>query len=148
MDIELLKVIRSVISENIDNHFSTITKSSEEDSIIGDYTEGRSFAKNKLANDIPSLEGYSLVEYIPMSLTKDKWLFESDTQFGATQLVEIIHIIDNNHYSLWRLIISRIYPETPETPVIKEKTGATKGYSKFIDLVNSKFYNKIDPKLL
>lgn len=142
-------IVRKIVQEElrrvlVEIHASTFPLSGIED-IIYDFEAGRAFGVNKLAVDINGLDSYYMSGYFPHSDMEESWMFEVESQYGAIQLVEIIHKVSERE-SYWNLEISEV-ERGSDTPTVSKSTGFIRGYENFIKTVNSSFEKMIDPSL-
>lgn len=143
-------VIRNIIREELKRALSEIhtqSVSADEDEIIYDFEAGRSFGNNKLARDIVGLEEYYMSSYFPRSEMEENWMFEIESHYGASQIIEITHKLASDYKSYWNLDISEI-ERGSDTPAVTNSTGFIKGYRNFIQKVNSSLEKEINPNLL
>lgn len=145
-------IIRKIIREELRKSLFEIHEpvafvplTQEEDEILQNFEKGRVFGINKLAIDIKGLGEYYMNEYFPRSEIEDGWMFEIQTSYGGSQLIEIRHQVNNSSY--WKLDISDL-EKGSEAPIISHTTGAVKGYKNFIDVVNSTLEKYINPNFL
>jgi len=147
-----MDIIRKIVKEELQKAlfeiqepvtFAPSTPSEEE--ILQNFEKGRAFGINRLAIDIKGLEEYYMNEYFPRSEIEDAWMFEIETSYGGSQLIEIRHQVNNSSY--WKLDISELQKGS-DVPAISHSTGAIKGYNNFIDAVNTKLERFINPNFL
>ena len=144
------KKIRNIIQEELKKALSEMQSPSisiPEEEIIYDFEAGRAFGVNKLARDINGLEEYYMSSYFPRSEMQENWMFEINTNYGGSQVVEIIHSIKPDYKSYWNLRISEV-ERGSDVPTITNETGLVKGYKNFIQKVNSTLEKEINPNLL
>jgi hypothetical protein len=134
--------LRKVFSEI----YSTTANKSTED-VIYDFDKGRSFGINNLSQDIKGLDEYYLTNYFPHSEMKETWMFEIESYYRTTQIVEVIHEIKPDYNSYWKLELSTL-ENNSSTPTITKTIEHTRGYHNFIKKVNSELQREIDPSLL
>jgi hypothetical protein len=123
------------------------THSQGEESILYNFDSGRAFGINKLAKDIEGLDQYYMSSYFPNSEMKETWMFEIEAHYGGSQLIEIVHLIDQSYESHWKLAVAEVERGSSE-PQIIAKSGSIKGYQDFIKTVNSRLYKLINPDSL
>lgn len=144
------QVIRKIIQEELRRALLEITQpflvTQDEEEIIYSFERGRSFGINNLAHDINGLRLYYMNDYFPHSESEEGWMFEIDMTYGGNQLIEITHQ-NRNGNSQWKLSISDVDKNT-NIPTVTSSTKFIIGYKSFIELVNSKFENKINPEFL
>jgi len=143
------RIVRKIVQEELrrallEMHASTFPVPGIED-IIYDFEAGRAFGVNKLSSDISGLGEYYMGGYFPHSDMEEGWMFEIEAQYGASQLVEIIHKASDGE-SYWNLEISEV-ERGSDTPTVSHSTGFIKGYDNFIQTVNSSLGKVIDPRL-
>jgi len=143
--------IRNIIREELSDVLKSIGISTEtpaEDAILYNFDAGRAFGVNKLSKDINGLDQYYMREYFPSSEMKERWVFEIQTHYGASQLIEIVHELAGDHYgSHWSMKIAEV-PRGSNVPEIRKDTGKIESYSNFIDFVNSNFEKDVNPRFL
>ena len=142
--------IRNIIQEELRKAISemnnpSITASDEE--IIYDFEAGRAFGINKLSKEIKGLSEYFMSSYFPRSEMQENWMFEINTNYGGSQIVEITHALKPDYKSYWKLEVSEV-ERGSDVPFITNTTGFTKGYKDFIQTVNSSLEKVINPNFL
>jgi len=98
-------IIRQIIKEELQKalaEFHEPTMVPSEDEIIGNFEAGRAFGINKLARDIKGLGEYYMNDYFPRSEMEEGWMFEIETAYGGSQLIEIAHRMHEDQ-SYWKL---------------------------------------------
>jgi hypothetical protein len=145
------KFIRKIIKEELKSALAKIRESfaatPDEEQIIYNFDAGKDFGINRLASAIRGLDQYYMSDYFPNSEVKETWMFETDTPYGSTQMIEIVHELDDNFESLWKLNISEISRDS-NIPSLTNSSGYVKGFNNFIDQVNSKMEKDINPDML
>ncbi len=142
---EIERVLKVISEENLHANpdFDVFEKNKEQtDNIIYNYEIGREFANNTLQVDINNLNTYNLVEYLPKSISQEKWGFDFVTTIGTTLTVDIIREIRGGK-SFWSMIFGILYIGE-NIPVIKDMIESVEGYDNFIKAANSGIANKID----
>jgi hypothetical protein len=142
--------IRNIIREELKKVLSEIQSTTfniPEEEIIYDFEAGRAFGINKLARDIKGLEEYYMNSYFPLSEMEESWIFEINTNYGGSQIIEITHSIKQDYKSYWNIQISEV-ERGSNVPHITNETGFIKGYKSFIEKVNSNLEKDINPNLL
>ena len=142
-------IIRKIVKEELTRALREIHMSAlaPEDEIIYDFEAGRAFGINKLTKDVNGLQGYYMNSYFPRSEMEENWMFEIETNYGASQVIEIIHKLASDYKSYWKLEISEL-ERGSDTPIIISSTKYIQGYSDFIKTVNLSFEKFINPDLL
>jgi hypothetical protein len=144
-------IVRKIVKEELQRalreiHSAAFTSPSE-DQIIYDFESGRAFGINKLARDINGLSEYYMNSYFPRSEMEENWMFEIEAQYGATQVIEIIHKLASDYKSYWKLDVSEL-SRGSEAPSITHTTKYIQGYDSFIRTVNSNLEKVIGPGFL
>lgn len=124
-----------------------VSKVEDNEQIIYNFDAGRSFGVNKLSKDIIGLQEYFMSSYFPHSEMSESWSYEINTNYGGSQLIEIIHEIKEDYNSYWKLNIAQVDKGSNE-PQITNSTGFIRGYDSFIKTVNSKLEKSINPGFL
>ena len=138
----LRKIISEIFSETFKPEVMTATKTNN-DVIFYDFSKGKNFAYDMLQDKITNLDRYNLSDYIPISETAEKWMFETQSITDKTLLVEIKHKIKEEK-SVWYFIFATM--DRGETmPVIEYSSGAIENYDNLISTINSKAFALIDP---
>lgn len=152
------KLLKKLIREELEKVLSTLNETdfyknvdyekisapeSGKDSIIYNYEKGRTFAGDNLEVDIVNLNRYHLVEYLPKSISEEMWSFEFYTVYGTTLIVDIKRITRGDK-SFWSMRFGQLY-KGEQTPTLIGDTNNIEGYDNFVNEVNKKFGNKIDP---
>jgi hypothetical protein len=143
------RIIRKIVQEELRKTLLEIAdfQQVDDEPILYNFESGRAFGVNKLSKDISGLQHYYMSSYFPNSEMKETWMFEIDTNYGGSQLIEIIHMISPNYESYWKLNLGEVERGSNE-PVMIESVGPVQGYKNFIQAVNSKLSRKIDPDLI
>lgn len=144
------EILRRIIKEELRKALLEMTEPAVGGSgehIIYNFEAGRAFGVNKLAKDIDGLGHYYMSSYFPHSEMKESWMFEIETNYGGYQIVEILHKLNEQYDSVWKLNIAEV-ERGSEEPQIIDTTGDVTGYDNFIQIVNSRFSQKINPELL
>jgi hypothetical protein len=123
-----------------------VLQTSGEEQIIYDFDAGKAFGRNKLAKDINGLEEYYMSDYFPRSEIEEGWMFEVQSNYGGSQLVEISHRIGAEYNSFWSLRIAEVERGSDQPQIIAE-TGHVEEYQTFIERVNSTLEKTINPNL-
>lgn len=142
---EELKKVLSVLKET-DLYKSVDNKVSSENyknNIIYNYENGRAFAGDNLEVDIANLNRYHLVEYLPKNINEEMWSFEFYTVYGSVLIVDIHRLIRGNK-NFWTFRIGQLNKEE-KNPTIIDEIENIEGYDNFVDIVNKKASNQIDP---
>ena len=142
--------IRKIIQEELKKALLEITQpfgvTQYEDDIIYNFDRGRAFGRNNLAHDIKHLDKYYMNDYFPHSEFEEGWMFEVETNFGGSQVIEITHNLKKGN-SYWKLDISDV-GHGSDVPTITDSTGEIEGYNIFINVVNSTLEKKLNPYFL
>src|ERR1017187_1231644 len=123
--------IRQIVREQLHKALMDSIKQSKvvgvdkDEEIIYNFSEGRTFAHNRLQGEIDALGKYDLLDYWPINEFAEKWVFETQTIYGMTMLVEIRHKITADYKSVWYLI----YSTSEGNPSVSERGIVTKEYS-------------------
>lgn len=146
-----MELIRKIVQEELRKVLNEILepypKTQDKESILYNFEAGKAFGVNILSKDIVGLDNYYMSSYFPNSEMNETWMFEIETQYGSSQLVEIIHQINSNYESIWKMNIAEVERGSTE-PKIISTCGPIKGYDEFIEKVNSNFGKMINPDLL
>ena len=78
---------------------------------------------------------------------KETWMFEIESYYRTTQIVEVIHEIKPDYNSSWKLELSTL-ENNSSTPTVTKTIEYTRGYHNFIKKVNSELQREIDSSLL
>ena len=144
-------VIRKIVQEELRKALSEIYtqqgESPDEDDIIYDFEFGRSFGINKLSREISGLDEYYMSSYFPHSEMEESWMFEINTNYGGSQIIDIVHKLGSDYKSYWKLNIAEL-ERGSDSPTITKTTGFIQGYDNFIKKVNSSLENDINPYFL
>jgi hypothetical protein len=147
MDKELRNIIQEELRKAMLEMQSPTINVPDEEEIIYDFEAGRAFGINKLAKEIKGLNEYYMGSYFPRSEMQENWMFEINTNYGGSQLVEITHTLKSDYNSYWKLDVSEV-ERGSDVPFITNTTGFIDGYKKFIQTVNSTLEKVINPNLL
>ncbi len=146
-----MELIRKIVQEELRKALNEILepypKTQDKESILYNFEAGKAFGINSLSKDIVGLDDYYMSSYFPNSEMNETWMFEIETQYGSSQLVEIIHQINSNYESIWKMNIAEVERGSNE-PQIIAMSGPIKGYSEFIEKVNSNLGKTINPDLI
>lgn len=141
------KIVQEELRKALDEILEPYAKTQDNESILYNFEAGKAFGINKLSKDIIGLDSYYMSSYFPNSEMDETWMFEIETQYGASQLIEIIHQINSNYESVWKMNIAEVERGSNE-PTIVAMSGPINGYEEFIEKVNSNLGKKINPDLL
>lgn len=143
--------IRKIIKEELKGALAKLKESfaaaPDEEQIIYNFDVGKDFGINRISQSIRGLDQYYMSDYFPNSEVKETWMFETDTQYGSTQMIEVVHELDDDFESMWKLNISEI-DRGSNIPSLKNSSGYVKGFKNFVELVNSKMEKDINPDML
>ena len=149
-----MNYIRKIISEELSKNFliaetyeTTSTDVFEKgevskDDIIYNYELGRMFANNTLQVDINNLNSYTLEDYIPKSISQEKWTFDFLTAVGATLIVDISRQIRGGK-SFWSMVFG-ILGVGENIPKIKDMIEDVEGYDNFVKIANENMSKNIN----
>ena len=140
------KIVQQELLKALLEMRNPVIQTSGEEQIIYDFDAGRAFGQNKLAKDIHGLDKYYMTDYFPRSEVEEGWMFEIESSYGGSQLVEISHRIGAEYNSFWSLRIAEVERGSDQPQIIAE-TGHVEEYQTFIERVNSTLEKKIDPNL-
>jgi hypothetical protein len=141
MDI-IRKIVQQELLKALLEMRNPVLQTSGEEQIIYDFDAGRAFGQNRLANDIHGLDKYYMTDYFPRSEIEEGWMFEIESNYGGSQLVEISHRIGAEYNSFWNLRIAEVERGSDQPQIIAE-TGHVEEYQTFIERVNSTLGDKI-----
>jgi len=143
-----MKRVREIIQKELLKALLEINGSalqtSGEEQILYDFDAGRMFGKNKLSRDINGLSEYYMNDYFPRSEFEEGWMFEIESSYGGSQIIEITHTIGPEYNSFCNLRIAELERGSNEPQIIAE-TGYVEEYHTFIERVNSTLGEKINP---
>jgi len=143
---KIRKIVQQELFRALLEMHNPVHQTSGEEQILYDFDAGRAFGQNKLANDINGLDEYYMSDYFPRSEIEEWWVFEIESNYGGSQLVEVSHRIGAEYNSLWNLIIAEVERGSDQPQIIAE-TGHVEEYQTFIERVNSTLEKKINPNL-
>jgi len=146
-----MEIVRKIVREELAKALLQLKESTafakNDEQIIYNFDAGRTFGINKLAKDIRGLDMYYMNSYFPNSEMKETWMFETETNYGGSQLIEITHQVGHDYKSQWKLNVAEAERGSSE-PQIIATSGTIEGYDNFIERVNSTLQNTIDTGLL
>jgi hypothetical protein len=141
------KIVREELAKALLQLRESTAFAKNDEQIIYNFDAGRTFGINKLAKDIRGLDMYYMSSYFPNSEMKETWMFETETNYGGSQIIEIVHQVGHDYKSQWKLNIAETDRYSSE-PHIIATSGTVEGYDKFIEKVNSTLEKTIDTGLL
>jgi hypothetical protein len=151
-----MKYLRKIIREEIERLISESVsydapqadvfekKPVSKDDIIYNYEMGRIFANNNLQADIDNLNEYTLSEYLPSSINRESWSFDFESVMGTILIIDIIRVIRGGK-SFWTMTFATQERGGGQLPTIKDMVEDVEGYDNFIQAVNLRMANVIDP---
>lgn len=146
-----MESIRKIVREELARALTYLRESkaleNNNEQIIYNFEAGRAFGVNNLARDIHGLDLYYMSSYFPNSEMKETWMFEIETNYGGSQIIEITHQVGHDYKSQWKLNIAEAERGSSE-PQIIATSRAIEGYDNFIERVNSTLEKMIDTNLL
>lgn len=151
-----MELIKKLIREELEKVLATLNEldfinkvekvaiaKNPEDSIIYNYEKGRAFAGNKLQADIKNLNRYDLADYLPRSINEESWNFEFYTVYGTILMADIKRVVSGNN-NLWSMNFGQLSKGENE-PTLLGDIENINGYEAFVNSVNNKLANTIDP---
>lgn len=149
-----MELIKKIIREELEKVLNTLdeidfresitsVKNNPKDNIIYDYDAGKTFGGDTLGMDIPYLNSYNLVEYLPKSEEEENWSFEYYTVNGTILIVDVIRKIGDND-SFWSLRFGQLYKDEKYPTLIAEIKNI-QGYDNFVNIVTRHMGEKMNP---
>lgn len=141
MHMTMTRLIRLLIKESVmelregfvDDVLGGVSRSIEGDDSLN-VLQGRKYEAN-LRNDIPELRDYALVDYLPLSATKERWTFDVETSRGLLNTITVTHLLGDTSY--WKFVFG-VAEQSMErmTPTVGYKTDLM-GYADMVEKVNA-----------
>lgn len=143
---ELQKVINTLNETDFYkslNLTKPVQEKNPKETIIYDYEAGRAFGGDYLETDISNINRYHLTEYLPKNQNEEQWSFEFYTVYKTTLMIDIKRVVIDNE-SFWTLQFGQLH-QGETTPTLITSIENIEGYDNFVNVVNTKLGDKLDP---